>query len=59
MRIGIIAHGDYCDYSKYVLRYVDLTSDVQSLVDFADGVPSTHGGDAPEVSWRFDIDRLQ
>ena len=33
----------------YYYRTLDLTSDVQSLVDFAQGVPSTTGGDAPEV----------
>lgn len=44
-----MAHGDYCDYSTYVTRYTDLTTDVDTLVDFADNVPSTGGGDAPEV----------
>ncbi|KAK3595181.1 hypothetical protein CHS0354_002782 [Potamilus streckersoni] len=48
IRIGIIAHGDYCDYSKYVIRYVDLTSDVDTLVQFAENVPCTGGGDSPE-----------
>ena len=45
-----MAHGDYCDYSNYVERHVDLTSDVDTLVKFADKVPSTGGGDTPEVS---------
>ena len=49
IRIGIIAHGDYCDYSNYVLRMVDLTSNVDELVKFVDKVPATGGGDAPEV----------
>ena len=49
MRIAIMAHGDYCDYSNYVERHVDLTSNVDTLVDFAKNVPSTEGGDAPEV----------
>lgn len=50
IRIGLVAHGDYCDAkSSYVLRMIDLTSDVQALVDFASSVPSTGGGDAPEV----------
>ncbi|XP_060557191.1 uncharacterized protein LOC132717674 isoform X2 [Ruditapes philippinarum] len=49
MRIGIMAVGDYCDYDVYVTRYVDLTTDVDNLVDFADNVPSTSGCDAPEA----------
>lgn len=49
IRIGIMAHGDYCDYSTYVTRYTDLTTDVDTLVDFAEHVPSTGGGDAPEA----------
>ena len=42
IRIGIMANGDYCD--SYVVRYHDLTTDVESIVDFAKGVPSTGGG---------------
>lgn len=49
MRIAIMAHGDYCDYNNYVERHVDLTSDVDVLVDFAENVPKTGGGDCPEV----------
>ncbi|XP_071104580.1 uncharacterized protein [Haliotis cracherodii] len=49
IRIGLIAHGDYCDQgSQYVLRSIDLTSDVQRLVSFAMDVPQTGGGDTPE-----------
>ena len=50
IRIAVIAHGDYCDYNNYVMRSVDLTSDVDSLTDFVNNVPSTGGGDCPEVS---------
>ena len=46
-----MAHGDYCDHPTYVIRQVDLTSDVQQLVDFANDTPSTSGGDSPEVIW--------
>ena len=49
MRIAIMAHGDYCDYHNYVERHVDFTSDVDVLVDFAEQVPKTGGGDSPEV----------
>ncbi|KAK3799306.1 hypothetical protein RRG08_048813 [Elysia crispata] len=49
IRISIIAQGDYCDSeSQYAVRILDLTSDVQSLVDFANNVPATSGGDSPE-----------
>ena len=37
IRIGIIAHGDYCDEgTTYVTRQIDITSDVDQLVDFVD-----------------------
>ncbi|KAK7116338.1 uncharacterized protein [Littorina saxatilis] len=49
IRIGIIAHGDYCDaQNTYVVRSLDLTSDVQAIADFVDNVPKTGGGDSPE-----------
>ncbi|RUS91754.1 hypothetical protein EGW08_000462 [Elysia chlorotica] len=49
IRISIIAQGDYCDsQDQYAVRTLDLTSDVQRLVDFANNVPSTSGGDSPE-----------
>ncbi|KAK3096867.1 hypothetical protein FSP39_004148 [Pinctada imbricata] len=49
IRIGIMAHGDYCDsLSSYTIRHIDLTSDVDQLVDFAENTPSTCGGDTPE-----------
>ena len=49
IRVGIMAHGDYCDYTTYVLRSIDLTSDIDALVKFVSDVPATGGGDAPEV----------
>ncbi|XP_048736687.2 uncharacterized protein LOC125651889 [Ostrea edulis] len=49
IRIGLIAHGDYCDQTgSYVIRQIDLTSDVNQLVDFANNTPGTGGGDTPE-----------
>ena len=45
-----MAQGDYCDYSKYVVRVKDLTSDVDELVQFVNDVPETGGGDSPEVT---------
>ena len=44
MRIGIMANGDFCDFDKYVVTYVDLTSDSDTVVNFVKGVDSTGGG---------------
>ncbi len=49
MRIGIIAHGDYCDEgSTYVTKVLDLTEDKDAIVRFVERVEPTGGGDAPE-----------
>jgi hypothetical protein len=49
IRIGIIAHGDYCDAgSTYVTKALDLTSDGDAIVRFVEKVGPTGGGDAPE-----------
>jgi hypothetical protein len=49
LRIGIIAHGDWCDAgSTYVIRHLPLTNDAVEVVDFIRGVGKTYGGDAPE-----------
>ncbi|MDY7226766.1 vWA domain-containing protein [Hyalangium rubrum] len=49
IRIGIIAHGDYCDEgSTYVTKILDLTDDKDAIVRFVERVEPTGGGDAPE-----------
>jgi hypothetical protein len=49
IRIGIIAHGDYCDAGKpYVTKIFDLSGDVEAICDFVQNVEPTGGGDAPE-----------
>src|SRR5262249_40635057 len=49
IRIGIIAHGDYCDKgSSYVTKALNLTDDVRSITSFVEKVGPTGGGDAPE-----------
>lgn len=49
IRIGIIAHGDYCDAgSTYVTKALDLTDDGAAVCRFVDRVGPTGGGDAPE-----------
>lgn len=49
IRIGIIAHGDYCDAnSTYVTKYLDLSGDTDAICNFVQTVQATGGGDAPE-----------
>ena len=49
IRIGIIAHGDYCDEGlTYVTKNFDLSGDVNAICDFVQNVEPTGGGDAPE-----------
>ena len=49
IRIGVIAHGDYCDAGDtYVTKLFDLSSDPKAICSFVEKVGATHGGDAPE-----------
>jgi hypothetical protein len=49
IKIGIIAHGDYCDQgSTYVTKHFDLSADIDAICDFVMNVEPTGGGDAPE-----------
>ena len=49
IRIGIIAHGDYCDEkTTYITKIFDLCGDVDKICDFVQNVEPTFGGDAPE-----------
>jgi len=48
IRIGIIAHGDYCD-GKLVTSTLDLSQNVTAICKFVNGASSTGGGDAPEA----------
>lgn len=51
LRVGIIAHGDYCDKppdGPYVIKMLDLSSDEKEIVKFVKNVEQTWGGDAPE-----------
>jgi len=49
IRIGIIAHGDYCDEgSTYVTKIFNISGDVDAICDFVQNVEPTGGGDAPE-----------
>ncbi len=49
IKIGIIAHGDYCDEgSTYVTKTFNISGDVDAICDFVQNVEPTGGGDAPE-----------
>jgi hypothetical protein len=56
IRIGVIAHGDYCDapgsgyYGRdgYVTKMLDLTKDEKAITKFVRTVGPTGGGDQPE-----------
>ena len=47
LRLGIIAHGDYCDGDK-VIQTLDFTNDQNAIISFVQNAPSTGGGDYPE-----------
>ena len=44
----MIAHGDYCDADKYIVKWIDFGSSLKELCDFAENVERTFGGDGPE-----------
>ncbi|KAK5577229.1 hypothetical protein RB653_002169 [Dictyostelium firmibasis] len=46
IRIGVIAMGDFCE--ERPLYILDLTTDVEKIVNFINGVKETSGGDEPE-----------
>lgn len=49
IRIGIVAHGDYCDAgSTYVTKHLNLSGDIDTICNFVQNVEPTGGGDAPE-----------
>jgi hypothetical protein len=49
IRIGVIAHGDYCDAkTSYITKALDLSDDVAAICRFVEEVQPTGGGDAPE-----------
>lgn len=71
LRLGIIAHGDYCDKDNpYTIRIMDLTRDEKELCNFVKETKPTYGGDADEcyelvlnsahsvINWREDSDKI-
>ena len=47
LKIGLIAHGDYCDGDK-CMTSLDFTDDLEKIMQFINNTPNTGGGDAPE-----------
>lgn len=47
LRIGIVAHGDYCDGNDFYYE-LRLTDKADLVCDFVNEVPALDGGDAPE-----------
>ena len=71
LRLGIIAHGDYCDKDDpYTIRVMDLTRDEDKLCKFVNETQKTYGGDADEcyelvlntartvINWREEAQRV-
>jgi hypothetical protein len=49
LKIGIVAHGDYCDKNRpYITKHFPLSSDVKAIQNFVEKVEPTSGGDLPE-----------
>jgi len=49
IKIGVIAHGDYCDSKIYVTKHQPLTNKPEPIVKFVEKVKATYGGDYPEA----------
>lgn len=47
LKMGLIAHGDYCDKSR-AISVLDLTDDLDTIMNFIQDTPNTSGGDEPE-----------
>ncbi|XP_045166590.2 uncharacterized protein LOC123529987 [Mercenaria mercenaria] len=48
IRVAVIAHGDYCDESNYVIKWIDFGATLPEICDFVKNVGRTGGGDGPE-----------
>jgi hypothetical protein len=48
LRIGLIAHGDYCDGDN-LIETLDFTTDKKAIHEFITNAKSTYGGDYPEA----------
>ena len=48
LRIGIIAHGDYCDSSSSVFQVKELSDSKEEIINWIEKAVNGSGGDAPE-----------
>ena len=48
LRIGIIAHGDYCDSSSSVFQVKELSDSKEEIINWIGKAVNGSGGDAPE-----------
>ena len=49
IRLGVIAHGDYCDEEEFYLeKHIDFTENVVDLCNFVGGIDGTGDGDEDE-----------
>jgi hypothetical protein len=49
IKIGVIAHGDYCDSKIYVTKHQALSNKPEPVIKFVEKVKATYGGDYPEA----------
>jgi hypothetical protein len=59
IRIGIVAHGDYCDIGDtYLLKMQDLTGDKEAIIRFINETGNTGGGDTDEA-YEYVLNKVQ
>ncbi len=49
IKIGVVAHGDYCDSKIYVTKHLPMTNKPEPITKFVEKVKATYGGDMPEA----------
>lgn len=49
IKIGVVAHGDYCDAKIYVTKHLPMTNKPEPIAKFVEKVKATYGGDLPEA----------
>eukprot|EP00057_Strongylocentrotus_purpuratus_P003300 XP_003726369.1 PREDICTED: uncharacterized protein LOC100892621 [Strongylocentrotus purpuratus] len=52
IQIGLMAHGDYCDETSYVIRKHDISADMADLVQFVEDTEGS-GGQGPYACYEW------